>query len=106
MRYLGLAGSAKNCLEVKQQVEGVFDILQVEDSLAGCEADIIKAAGLPLQATYGYLRLAISRCTGSNAQAMDGLEVMKSALARNPNGMVLLSTRKIHRLRDFAKLVD
>lgn len=106
VRYLGLAGSAKNCLEVKQQVEGVFDILQVEDSLAGCEADIIKVAELPIQVTYGYLRLATSGCTGSNAQAMDGLEVMKSALARNPNGMVLLSTRKIHRLRDFAKLVD
>ena len=106
VRYLGLAGSAKNCLEVKQQVKGVFDILQVEDSLAGCEADLIKAAGLPIQATYGYLRLAASRCDGSNAQAMDGLEVMKSALVRNPNGMVLLSTRKIQRLRDFANLVD
>ena len=106
VRYLGLAGSAKNCLEVKQQVQGVFDILQVEDSLAGCESDLIKAAGLPIQATYGYLRLAASRCDGSYVPPMDGLEVMKSALAINPNGMVLLSTRKIQRLRDFAKLVD
>jgi len=106
VRYLGLAGSAKNCLEVKRQVKGVFDILQVEDSLSCCEADIIQAACLPFQITYGYLRLAKVRDNESMSQAMDGLEVMKSALARNPDGMVLLSTRKIHRLRDFANLVD
>lgn len=106
VRYLGLAGSAANCLEVTQQVPGVFDVLQVEDSLSGREAGVIKAAGLPLQVTYGYLRRANEQQASSSSATLDGLDVMRTALARNPSGMVLVSTRKTNRLRDLAALTD
>ena len=33
VRYLGLAGRAENCVAVMQQFDGLFDVLQVEDSL-------------------------------------------------------------------------
>lgn len=106
VRYLGLAGSAANCLSVIRHVPGVFDVLQVEDSLAGREADVIVAEGWPLQITYGYLRRAVEQTGNSIASPMDGLAMMRAALARNRNGMVLVSTRKTNRLRDLAALTE
>lgn len=106
VRYLGLAGSAANCLGVMQQVPGVFDVLQVEDSIAGREADVLVAAGQPLQITYGYLRRALAQPGNSVASPINGLAVMRAALARNRNGMVLVSTRKANRLRQLAALTE
>lgn len=106
VRYLGLAGSAGNCLAVIQQVPAVFDVFQVEDSLAGREADILSATGLPLQITYGYLRRAVAQPGDAVASPTDGLAVMRAALARNRNGMVLVSTRKANRLRELAALTE
>ena len=106
VRYLGLAGSAANCLAVRQQVPGVFDVLQVEDSLAGREAGILAATGQPLQITYGYLRRAAEQAGNAVASSLDGLAVMRAALARNRNGMVLVSTRKVGRLRELAALTE
>lgn len=104
VRYLGLAGSAANCLAVMQKVPGVFDVLQVEDSLTAREADILINAGQPLQVTYGYLRRALGQPVNSSASPVDGLAVMRAALARNRNGMVLVSTLKANRLQDLAAL--
>ncbi len=106
VRYLGLAGSAANCLAVMQQVPGVFDILQVEDSLLGREADVVAAAGWRLQITYGYLRQAVAQPGPSHSATVDGLVVMRAALARNRSGMVLVSTRKANRLRELATLTE
>jgi len=106
VRYLGLAGSAANCLAVMQNVPGVFDVLQVADSLAAREADILKTAGQPIQVTYGYLRRALGQPMNSSASQIDGLSVMRAALARNRNGMVLLSSLKANRLQDMAALTD
>ena len=106
VRYLGLAGSAANCVAVMKQLPGVFDVLQVEDSLAGREGDVVLAAGRPLQITYGYVRQAVAQPGNSPSSPIDGLAVMRAALARNPNGMVLVSTRKVYRLRELASLTE
>lgn len=106
VRYLGLAGSAANCLAVMQQVPDVFDVLQVEDSLAGREADILAVTGQPLQITYGYLRRAAEQTGNAVATPIDGRAVMRATLARNGNGMVLVSTRKVERLRELAALTE
>lgn len=103
VRYLGLAGQAAICLSIHQAMPGVFEVLQVEDSLAGGEADVLTAAALPLQITYGYLRLAgqARDILPTNPPALFG-----AALARNSAGMVLVSTRKIARLRALAALAE
>lgn len=106
VRYLGLAGNAAKCLAVMQQVPGVFDVLQVEDSLGGREADAVVAAGWPLQMTYGYLRQAVAQPGASRSSPIDGPAVMRAALARNRSGMVLVSTRKVDRLRELAALTE
>lgn len=99
VRYLGLAGNARHCIAVAQQTGSLFEVLQVEDSLAACEADAVTAAGRPLQITFGYLRQAAAR-----QHQPDGLAIMKAAMARNPHGMVLVSSRQPERLRALAAL--
>ena len=99
VRWLGLAGSAHYCVAVAQQTGNLFEILQVEDSLAGHEADVVTQAGYPLQITFGYLRQA-----AVTQPQVDGLAVIQAALARNPHGMILVSSRKPERLRALAAL--
>lgn len=98
VRYLGLAGNAASCVEVARQIPGVFDVLQVEDSVAGHEANRVTAAGWPLQITFGYVRQT------TKSSSTDALLVLRQALDRNPNGMVLVSTRRPERLPALAAL--
>lgn len=99
VRYLGLAGNAHHCIAVAQQTGSLFEVLQVEDSLAACEADVVTTTGRPLQITFGYLRQATA-----GLSQHDSLAVMKNALARNSRGMVLVSSRQPERLRALAAL--
>ncbi len=99
VRYLGLAGSARHCVAVAQQTGNLFDVWQVEDSLVAHEADVVTDAGHSLQITFGYLRQA-----AVVQPHPDGLAVIKAALARNPHGMVLVSSRQPERLRALAVL--
>lgn len=101
VRFLGLAGGAAACVAVTRAIPGIFDILQVEDSLTGQEADLLLKSGLPLQITYGYLRL---HNAGHANSAVDPLAIFQEALQRNSCGSLLVSTRKPSRLRDLASL--
>ena len=97
-RYLGLAGSARECVALTLKTRGLFDVLQVEDSMAGCEADVVTAAGLPLQITFGYVRQA------ARSPHLDGAGLIRAALKRNRHGMVLVSSRRPDRVRAFAAM--
>lgn len=101
VRYLGLAGQASDCIAINRRLPGLFDILQVEDSLSEREADVVTDAGRPLQITYGYIR---------NAQVAkapaDPLAIIQGALARNPHGMVLVTTRRRERLSALAAVAE
>lgn len=99
VRYLGLAGNARICAAVARQTGGLFDVLQVEDSLSGREADVLIESGRPLQITFGYLRQA-----AVEQPPPGGLAVTQCALARNPRGLVLVSSRQAERLRALAAL--
>lgn len=104
VRYLGVAGTAEVCVAVHRALPGVFDVLQVEDSIDGREADVVLQSGLPLQITYGYIRLAARDLP--NCSQLDASSILKAALQRNDKGMVLVSTRRRERLRDFAILAE
>lgn len=106
VRYLGLAGNAGNCVLVAQAFPNVFDVLQVEDSLAESEADKVEEAGWPLQVTFGYLRRASNERVGPRAPRVDAAAIMRGALGRNPHGMILVSTRDARRLRSLAEVAE
>jgi aryl-alcohol dehydrogenase-like predicted oxidoreductase len=101
VRYLGLAGNAQDCLAIKQQTEGLFDILQVEDSLDGKEANLITQSGRPLQITFGYLRRA-----SAQSSQLTGDTILQQALTRNQEGMILVSSRQPDHLRHLASLAS
>jgi aryl-alcohol dehydrogenase-like predicted oxidoreductase len=101
VRYLGLAGHAPDCVAIAGQTDGLFDVLQVEDSLTGHEADVVIASGRPLQVTFGYVRKA-----ATGPARTDGLAVVRAALKRNAQGLVLVSSRRPERLRALAALAD
>jgi len=101
IRHFGLAGRAADCIAVAEQSGDLFDVLQVEDSLEGREADLLKEAGLHMQITYGYLRRAAEAAAGADAS-----EVIGKALERNAAGCVLVSSRRPERLRALATLAD
>jgi aryl-alcohol dehydrogenase-like predicted oxidoreductase len=104
-RYLGLAANAGACVAIHGHIPGLFDILQVEDSIDACEADAVSAAGLPLQLTYGYLRASSQRGVGG-LPSPTGTAVLTAALSRNRSGVVLVSTRKLSRIAEFSGCVS
>jgi aryl-alcohol dehydrogenase-like predicted oxidoreductase len=105
-RWLGLSGAARSCASVAREMRGVFDILQVEDSLAEREADALRELEWPLQITYGYFRRAARSAREGREAAPEGEAVLAGALARNPAGMVLVSSRKPERLRAMGRLAE
>jgi aryl-alcohol dehydrogenase-like predicted oxidoreductase len=100
IRYLGVAGEASECVAFARWAGGVFEVLQVRDSLENREADCLAAIGKKLQVTYGYLRAA----RGAGGGNADLREVMGKALERTEDGMILVSSRKASRLRVLAEV--
>ena len=104
IRYLGLAGSAPHCISLTKQLPGLFDVLQVEDSIELNEAASLPSVGWPLQITYGYVRRSLEQLDGRSAQVP--LDCVRAALEKNDHGMVLVSTRKKNRVEELAVLVE
>ena len=100
IRYLGLAGEASECLAFARWAGGVFEVLQVRDSLENREADCLVVAEKRLQITYGYLRAA----TRAAREVADIREVIGKALERTEEGMILVSSKKASRLRALAEI--
>ena len=100
IRYLGLAGEASECLAFARWAGGVFEVLQVRDSLENREADCLIEAGKRLQITYGYVRAAREAAR----VAADIREVIGKALERTEEGMILVSSKKASRLRALAEI--
>jgi len=98
-RYVGLSGSARDCVSIAARLPAVFDVLQVEDSVEGSEANAVAELGRPLQATFGYLRRARAAKMAASIE-----ETMTAALRRNRNGVVVFSTRDHRRLGHVASV--
>lgn len=104
VRYLGLAGRASSCLSVTRRISGVFDILQVNDSIEKNEAGALCGFGWPLQITYGYLRGSTD--PSHDVECSSPLNRLRAGLFKNKNGMVLVSTRKKNRIERMSELVN
>ncbi len=102
VRCVGLAGAAASCAAIASSVPGVFDVLQVEDSIADREADSLPAAGLPIQITYGYMRRAAQGVTNTALTEPVAAEILMAALQRNRAGMVLVSSQRPSRVAAMA----
>lgn len=106
IRYLGLAGQALPCVKIATAFPGVFDVLQVKDSLDRHEADAACGADRPLQVTYGYFRNAMQQKDQGSAGLTDARGFLARVLTRNPSGTVIVSTRSLRRLVEMARLAE
>jgi len=100
VRFIGIAGDARVCVEAIGCLGNTIDVLQVEDSLDRQEADALSASGWPLQISYGYLRAAIHR----GREPCDVGDILRRALCRNDRGVVLASSRSGDRIRHAAEV--
>lgn len=97
----GLALPARDLEQFLATPEAPIDVIQIEDSLARREADLVTAHGRPLQITYGYVRGA--RQAGDVESVP---EILAKALQRNRDGAIIATTSKQHRLAQYASLLE
>ena len=95
----GLALTADRLEPFLREAPGLAPVVQVLDSLDGREADVLGRFGRPLQITYGYVSGA--RRVGDTRPVP---EILRAALARNPAGALIVATRKVERLGQYAAL--
>ncbi len=101
IRGWGLAGHAA-CMDNWLSVNHLLGmVLQVRDSLDRKEADTVKIYGRNLQFTYGYLSSA-QRFSGE----LNATKILEKALRRNAHGSIIVSTRKLARLKELATVVQ
>ena len=72
------------------------DVIQVLDSLAAHEADVLTEYGRPIQITFGY----ISQARQAGDTRPFG-QLLRAASERNPNGVIIVSTTKVDRVGQF-----
>ena len=92
----GIAGGMRQLMPFLAEENPLANIVQTADSLDHKEAEPILMAGRPLQLTYGYFSAA-TRSSGGDAQT-----VLRGALERNKTGAILVSTRRVSRLTQYA----
>jgi len=99
VRNFGIALTSdklKPFLEAKSKLS---QVIQTADSLRSREADILSRYQKPFQITYGYVS-AEQRSGGT----LPVKEILKQAILRNCDGAIIVTTKKISRLQQYADL--
>jgi aryl-alcohol dehydrogenase-like predicted oxidoreductase len=100
VRTFGLALTADRLEPFLEAKTGLDPVIQVLDSLKDREADLLPRHGRPLQITYGYVSAA--RKTGDQTPVG---EILAQAVARNPEGAIIVSTRQPGRLSQYSDIL-
>jgi aryl-alcohol dehydrogenase-like predicted oxidoreductase len=98
--WFGIALNDKRLLPFLEKPNPLATVIQALDSVERCEADAILRAGRPLQMTYGYVSGAL------RAGVTDVSDILRRALQRNRTGSVIVSTRKISLLKQYAQIAE
>ncbi len=100
VRAYGLALTADRLAPFLAQSDPLCGLVQMYDSLEEKQADILTGHGKPLQITYGYVSAA--RQAGSELGVKD---ILRRALARNPDGAIIVSTTREERLPQYGQIL-
>lgn len=101
IRHFGMALSADVAVQFLDTDATIGSVIQIRDSIDGREADVLDRYGRAKQITFGYVsaaRLANPRCCV--------LDVLRNSLFRNPNGGVIVTTKRLGRLQQYADLAE
>ncbi|HZF45778.1 MAG TPA: aldo/keto reductase [Sphingomonadaceae bacterium] len=97
----GLALTADRLEPFLREAPELASVIQMLDSLDEREADILARFGRPMQITYGYVSAARAR-----GDATPVAELLRAALRRNPEGALIVSTRRPERLNQYSQLLE
>lgn len=101
VRYFGMALTAEAVRPFLDGNAAIGEVVQLRDSVAGREADVLDRYGRPKQITYGYVSSALRanpRCSVPG--------VLRAALARNPHGAIIVTSSQPERLRQYGQLTE
>lgn len=101
VRSWGLAGVADNVSAWTATGHPLAKVIQTQDSLDKLQADFILSAGRSLQFTYGYLSSQLRTGEVNMPEA-----IMRKALVRNSTGCIVVSTRRVDRITQLARLAS
>ncbi len=101
VRQFGIALTADQLTPFLEHDVKIGKVIQVIDSLEDREADLLTEYGKPMQITYGYVSAAFRWNSPLSVP-----EILKQSLQRNRNGAVIVSSTKISRLPQYAKIVE
>lgn len=101
IREFGFALTADQLAPFLEHDVMIGNIIQLIDSLEDREADVLAKYGKPMQITYGYVTAAFRHNSPLSVP-----EILKQSLQRNREGAVIVSTTKISRLPQYAKIVE
>jgi aryl-alcohol dehydrogenase-like predicted oxidoreductase len=87
-RYIGLAGSAIDCIELALRYPAIAALLQINAAPGVRELDLVRAASLPCHFSFGHFR--------DKTQPMRSL--LDEAVRHNPEGVILFSSRRPARI--------
>lgn len=93
-RHLGLAGDARDCVEIAQRHPALAEIMQINVAHGTGELAVLAAAHLPCHATFGHFR--------GKQEALPTL--LKDAVTANSQGVILFSTRRVERVLEMVEL--
>ena len=79
----------------------LVNVIQVRDSWSTREADVLNRYGRPLQITFGYVSSARASGRGHSVD-----EILQRAMKRNPHGPIIVSTTRIDRIAQYARLLE
>ncbi len=101
IRYWGLAGTAALLETWVRADHPLAMVVQTKDSLHQKEADLVLNQGRRLQFTYGYLSSSKGAGLAEPAEML-----LRKALRRNQDGVILFSTRRADRITRLAGIVQ
>lgn len=101
VRYFGMALTADAVKPFLENGAMIGSVIQLADSVGRREADVLHCYERPLQITYGYVSAAIRANPRCHVH-----EVLRAALARNHDGAIIVTTRRLDRLKQYGDLTE
>jgi aryl-alcohol dehydrogenase-like predicted oxidoreductase len=96
VRYFGLAGNGRHCLDIMQRFPALNCLLQVDAAAGNADLELLNAASVPFHSSYGHFR----DTRGTVRDALAG------AMGANRRGVILFSTRRAARIDAMVQLMS
>lgn len=94
VRYFGLSGSARDCLDIALLYPNLGALMQVDAAQGAGELNLLRESALAVHSSFGHFR-------GRGSAPM--IDLLGAAVRMNPHGVILFSTRNPQRIRAMAE---